>query len=89
MDINNVNNEEISSDNVTLFVKNLNFDTTTEGLTKAFKHLKGMRTARVSMKPNKKTGKPLSMGFGFVEFDTKENAMSALKSMQVSLVLIL
>eukprot|EP00833_Pecoramyces_ruminatium_P000003 jgi/Orpsp1_1/1174035/evm.model.c7180000048652.2 len=82
MDINNVNNEEISSDNVTLFVKNLNFDTTTEGLTKAFKHLKGMRTARVSMKPNKKTGKPLSMGFGFVEFDTKENAMSALKSMQ-------
>jgi len=24
------------------------------------------------------------MGFGFVEFDTKENAMSALKSMQVS-----
>ncbi|ORX86199.1 RNA-binding domain-containing protein [Anaeromyces robustus] len=82
MDINDINNEEISSDNVTLFVKNLNFDTTTEGLTKAFKHLKGMRTARVSMKPNKKTGKPLSMGFGFVEFDTKDNAMSALKSMQ-------
>ncbi|ORX45758.1 RNA-binding domain-containing protein [Piromyces finnis] len=81
-DVNAVNNDDISSDNVTLFVKNLNFDTTTEGLTKAFKHLKGMRTARVSMKPNKKTGKPLSMGFGFVEFDTKENAMSALKSMQ-------
>lgn len=74
--------EEVSSNNVTLFVKNLNFDTTTEGLTKAFKHLDGLRTARVSMKPNKRSGKALSMGFGFVEFDTKDNAKAAMKSMQ-------
>ncbi|KAJ3102243.1 hypothetical protein HDU97_000679 [Phlyctochytrium planicorne] len=65
----------------TLFVKNLNFDTTDEGLKEAFSDVKGLRACKVSTKVDKK-GKKLSMGFGFVEFDTKENAKTAMKVKQ-------
>ncbi|KAI8816731.1 uncharacterized protein EV422DRAFT_561394 [Fimicolochytrium jonesii] len=66
----------------TLFVKNLNFDTTEAGLMDAFGGLRGLRSARVATKPDKKTGGKLSMGFGFLEFATKEDAVRCMKSMQ-------
>ncbi|KAI8833917.1 hypothetical protein BC829DRAFT_426357 [Chytridium lagenaria] len=65
----------------TLFVKNLNFTTTDEGLKEAFSDVPGVRTVRVSMKVDKK-GKKLSMGFGFVEFESKEMAKDAMKVKQ-------
>ncbi|KAJ3207744.1 putative RNA-binding protein 19 [Dinochytrium kinnereticum] len=65
----------------TLFVKNLNFTTTEETLREAFLDAKGLRTARISTKVDKK-GKRLSMGFGFVEFDSRENARNAVKLKQ-------
>lgn len=66
----------------TLFVRNLNFATTTQRLTEVFKPLKGFLSARVKTKTDsKRPGEVLSMGFGFLEFRTKEQAQAALKAM--------
>ncbi|EAA35778.1 multiple RNA-binding domain-containing protein 1 [Neurospora crassa] len=65
-----------------LFVRNLNFSTTSQGLTDAFKHLDGFVQAKVKTKTDpKKPGQVLSMGFGFVAFRTKDQAQAALKVM--------
>ncbi|KAJ4998126.1 Multiple RNA-binding domain-containing protein 1 [Colletotrichum sp. SAR 10_66] len=65
-----------------LFVRNLNFSTTTEKLAETFKPLDGFVSAKVKTKMDpKKPGQVLSMGFGFVVFKTKEQASTALKSM--------
>ncbi|KAK4238285.1 hypothetical protein C8A03DRAFT_43929 [Achaetomium macrosporum] len=65
-----------------LFVRNLNFSTTTEGLTNAFKPLDGFVSAKVKTKADpKRPGQVLSMGFGFCAFRTKEQAQAALKVM--------
>ena len=70
----------------TLFVKNLNFKTTPDRLRKAFESIEGYRSSRINVKPDAKNpGKTLSMGFGFIEFKTKEFAEKALRAMQVSL----
>ena len=66
----------------TIFVKNLNFETTEDVLKRAFESLNGLRSARISMKQNVKTGGKQSMGFGFLEFNTKDDAMECLKTMQ-------
>ncbi|KAJ2904078.1 Multiple RNA-binding domain-containing protein 1 [Zalerion maritima] len=65
-----------------LFVKNLNFNTTSSGLEKAFGKLDGFMTAKVKTRPDpKNSGEILSMGFGFVEFKSKELAQQAIKHM--------
>jgi multiple RNA-binding domain-containing protein 1 len=65
-----------------LFVKNLNFSTTTSQLADAFRALEGFRSARVKTKTDpKKPGQILSMGFGHVEFSSKGAAEAAMKSM--------
>ncbi|KAM5355475.1 hypothetical protein ACJ41O_002121 [Fusarium nematophilum] len=65
-----------------LFVRNLNFSTSTTGLAEAFESLDGFVSARVKTKMDpKKPGQTLSMGFGFVEFRTKSQAQAALKVM--------
>ncbi|GAN09778.1 RNA-binding domain-containing protein [Mucor ambiguus] len=72
-----------SDDITTLFVKNLNFSTTAEALRNSFKGITGYRSSRINVKPDAKhPGKTLSMGFGFVEFDSKSNAEKALKALQ-------
>ena len=66
----------------TLFVKNLNFSTTTERLREAFVPLDGFMSARVKTKPDPKhPGKTLSMGFGFVEFRNRAQADAAMAVM--------
>lgn len=68
----------------TIFVKNLNFETTDEILKNAFEGIGGLRSARISKKANTKyPGQKMSMGFGFLEFQTKEDAMKCIKTMQV------
>ncbi|KAI8388663.1 uncharacterized protein BYT42DRAFT_560822, partial [Radiomyces spectabilis] len=75
--------DEDLSDVSTLFVKNLNFASTPEDLRRVFASLEGYRSSRINVKPDPKhPGKTLSMGFGFVEFSTKDNAEKALKAMQ-------
>ncbi|KAL8713392.1 MAG: hypothetical protein Q9220_002591 [cf. Caloplaca sp. 1 TL-2023] len=66
----------------TLFVRNLNFSTTSERLREVFKPLNGFLSARVKTKPDPKHfGQLLSMGFGFLEFETHGKAQAALAAM--------
>eukprot|EP00804_Cyclotella_cryptica_P003228 CCRYP_010471-RA/>CCRYP_010471-RA protein AED:0.31 eAED:0.31 QI:168/1/1/1/1/1/2/2028/893 len=80
-----------------IFVKNLNFSTTEEQLNAAFtKAGFNPRAVRIPKKaaPVKKRNdvvdsnepKHLSMGFGFVEFSTEEEAKKAMKSLQGKLI---
>jgi multiple RNA-binding domain-containing protein 1 len=69
-------------DTSTLFVRNLNFSTTTALLSETFKPLGGFLSAKVKTKSDpKRPGEVLSMGFGFVEFRTKTQAQAALAAM--------
>ncbi|KAK2060773.1 RNA recognition domain-containing protein [Colletotrichum caudatum] len=73
---------EADVETTSLFVRNLNFSTTTEKLAETFKPLEGFVSARVKTKMDpKRQGQVLSMGFGFVVFKTKEQAQAALKTM--------
>lgn len=63
----------------TLFIKNINFGTTTEKLIKTFQHLPSFAFARVQMKPDpKRPGSSLSMGYGFIGFRDKDAAKNAM-----------
>jgi multiple RNA-binding domain-containing protein 1 len=69
-------------DTSTLFVRNLNFTTTTEKLKETFAPLSGFVSAKVTTKPDPKhPGQILSMGFGFLEFRNKDDAQAALVAM--------
>lgn len=71
-----------TADTTSLFVRNLNFTTTSERLTEIFQPLDGFMSARVKTKTDpKKPGQVLSMGFGFLEFRSKAQAHAALKAM--------
>lgn len=80
--------EEIeNTDLPTLFVKNLNFETTEKDM-RAFvlRHLpssnpKALRSCKIATKKDKK-GKVLSLGYGFLEFFDREVAIHVIKSMQ-------
>ncbi|KAL7926759.1 hypothetical protein ACQKWADRAFT_278499 [Trichoderma austrokoningii] len=73
---------EEPAETASLFVRNLNFATTTNRLAEAFEPLDGFVSARVKTKIDaKKPGQTLSMGFGFVEFRSKSQAQAALKTM--------
>ncbi|XP_050368139.1 multiple RNA-binding domain-containing protein 1 [Argentina anserina] len=66
----------------TLYVKNLNFKTTDESLKKHFEQVKEGRILSAKVKKHMKKGKNLSMGFGFVEFDSVETATEVCKGLQ-------
>ncbi|XP_055939944.1 probable RNA-binding protein 19 [Argiope bruennichi] len=68
----------------TIFVRNLNFSTTQEALEKHFKKCGPINYAAISTKTDAKTGKLLSMGFGFVQFQNREAAVFALQNLQSS-----
>jgi len=71
-----------TSGTATLFVRNLNFSTTTQQLAETFKPLDGFMSARVKTKTDpKKPGQVLSMGFGFLEFRSAQQAQAALRAM--------
>jgi len=81
--------EGVGDGSATIYVTNLNFETTTDTLKTFFqKKLKkkgnehGVRSATVATKKNPKAGgADLSRGYGFVEFATKEAAHRALKEL--------
>ncbi|GFS21777.1 multiple RNA-binding domain-containing protein 1 [Elysia marginata] len=79
--------EEEPEDNTTIFVKNLNFDTTNENLTKHFEKFGNLHSATVAKKKDaKRPGELLSMGYGFVQFMKKADAKEALKHLQNSVL---
>lgn len=66
----------------TVFVRNLNFATSTARLAEVFKPLSGFLSARVKTRSEKsRPGEVLSMGFGFVEFRSKAYADAAVATM--------
>ena len=69
--------------NSTLFVKNLNFDTTEDSLKEHFSRIGPVDSATISAKKDpKRQGMLLSMGFGFVRFRNASDADKALKNLQ-------
>ncbi|XP_057688957.1 probable RNA-binding protein 19 isoform X1 [Corythoichthys intestinalis] len=65
----------------TLFIKNLNFSTMEETLQETFSKCGKVKSCTVSKKKDKK-GKMLSMGYGFVQYQTSEAAQKALRQLQ-------
>ena len=71
--------EELVVDTTTLFIGNISFSTTTDRLADSFRPLSGFVSAKVKMKADPKTpGGFLSMGIGFVEFKSKQQAQAGL-----------
>jgi multiple RNA-binding domain-containing protein 1 len=68
----------------TLFVKNLNFNTTEEGLKAHFVSAGAIFSVSIATKKDPRTGKRLSMGFGFVTFWHRSGVDAALKLLQHS-----
>uniref|UniRef100_A0A8C2XMK4 Probable RNA-binding protein 19 n=1 Tax=Cyclopterus lumpus TaxID=8103 RepID=A0A8C2XMK4_CYCLU len=73
--------EEESAPGSTLFIKNLNFSTTEEKLQETFSKCGKITSCTVSKKKDK-TGTMLSMGYGFVQYQSAEAAQKALKKLQ-------
>ena len=69
-----------AANTVTLHVRNLNFSTTTQKLNETFSPLAGYRSGVVRTKVDPKRG-VLSMGYGFVEFNSAAEASAALRAM--------
>ncbi|KAH8738851.1 5x RRM Mrd1p like [Cryptosporidium ryanae] len=68
-----------------VFVKNLNFLTSDSALERVFGKLKGFRKATISTKSSSDpSGKIIkkSMGYGFLEFSSKEDAKDCIRKMQ-------
>ncbi|GAA6020359.1 hypothetical protein JCM10207_002080 [Rhodosporidiobolus poonsookiae] len=75
--------ESATAPGATLFIKNLNFATTTPRLRAAFDQLPDFTFARVQTKPDpSRAGQTLSMGFGFVGFRSTAAATAALEARQ-------
>ncbi|XP_046556854.1 probable RNA-binding protein 19 [Haliotis rubra] len=75
--------EEERTPGCTLFVKNLNFDTTEEDFKTMFERCGNVKYATISKKKDfKNPGEFLSMGYGFVEYTRKSSADKALKTLQ-------
>jgi multiple RNA-binding domain-containing protein 1 len=69
-----------ATNTATLHVRNLNFSTTTQKLNETFSALAGYRSGVVRTKVDPKRG-VLSMGYGFVEFNSAAEASAALRAM--------
>lgn len=91
-----VENEDVGGDDIqsrrSVYVKNLNFETRDAQLLNHFRQAlrkrpdlaSSVRSAKVAMKHGAegKEGEKLSMGFGFVEFARREDALDAIKMCQ-------
>ncbi|XP_071946345.1 probable RNA-binding protein 19 isoform X2 [Antedon mediterranea] len=75
--------EEEPEADTTVFVKNLNFETTDDTLLKVFSECGAVSVATVSKKKDMRNpGSFLSMGYGFVQYKRHKDAMTALKELQ-------
>ena len=80
----NDGNDEQRKQERTVFVKNLNFSTTEEMLEQIFKEVQegAKALSMVSCKIVRNSKTQLSRGYGFVEFETREEAEKAMKKFQ-------
>lgn len=75
---------DIPPEGTTLFVKNLNFDTTEKSLEKHFKVCGPLHSVVISKKKDVKSGNLLSMGFGFIQYKNKSSAQTAMQDLQLT-----
>lgn len=81
-----VDDEEPEPD-TTLFVKNLNFSTTEDALREHFTKCGSLHYAMIATKKDpERSGKNLSMGYGFVRYGRKADAERALKELQMTML---
>ncbi|KAJ8380369.1 hypothetical protein SKAU_G00011470 [Synaphobranchus kaupii] len=73
--------DEESVPGSTLFIKNLNFTTTEETLQGVFSKCGAVKNCTISMKKDR-TGGLLSMGYGFVVYNSPQAAQKALRQLQ-------
>jgi len=73
----------VEEDGSTLFVKNLNFATTEETLRELFEAVVPVRSVTIGRVKDGPV-QSRSLGYAFVEFLTKENALTAIKQLQVT-----
>ncbi|XP_024130926.1 probable RNA-binding protein 19 [Oryzias melastigma] len=73
--------EEEAVPGSTLFIKNLSFSTTEEKLQETFSKCGKVKFCSISKKKDK-SGKMLSMGYGFVQYQSAEGAQKALRQLQ-------
>jgi multiple RNA-binding domain-containing protein 1 len=79
-----VEDDTDSSGVASLFVKNLNFNTTERTLEELFATIAPIRSITIAKKKDvKNPGQSLSMGYGFVEFHKRDDALKALRQLQV------
>lgn len=78
----NEEEEELPEDNTTLFVKNLNFETTEDDFRKYFSKIGKVYSATIATK--KSSEGLLSMGYGFIQYFKSKHAKECLKRMQNS-----
>jgi len=75
--------DEGETEGTSIFVKNLNFNTTEEKLKEVFLKCGKLRQVTVAKKKDpKRAGQMLSMGYGFVEYKRKADADKAIKLLQ-------
>ncbi|XP_023239058.1 probable RNA-binding protein 19 [Centruroides sculpturatus] len=78
-------NDDEPEEGSTLFVKNINFQTTEEELREHFKKIGPIHSATIAKKKDlNHPGCLLSMGYGFVQYKHKNSAQQALKQLQHS-----
>ncbi|XP_001949363.1 probable RNA-binding protein 19 isoform X1 [Acyrthosiphon pisum] len=78
--------DEPESD-TTLFIKNINFNTTEEHITKHFEPCGKIANVTVARKKDPNLpGKFLSMGYGFIQFYRQKSVNEALKTKQLSML---
>uniref|UniRef100_A0A8C1KQ90 Probable RNA-binding protein 19 n=1 Tax=Cyprinus carpio TaxID=7962 RepID=A0A8C1KQ90_CYPCA len=73
--------EELILPGSTLFIKNLNFNTSEETLRETFSKCGVVKSCTISKKSDK-AGKLSSMGYGFVRYKTPEAAQKAMRQLQ-------
>ncbi|EEA08353.1 multiple RNA-binding domain-containing protein 1, putative [Cryptosporidium muris RN66] len=75
-------------DTTCIFIKGLNFKTSEDCLLKIFGNINGFRKSTIIKKTVNKDDNQikLSMGYGFLEFDTIENARECIKKMQGTVI---
>lgn len=79
---NETNSNKPTLSRMTLFVKNLNFETTQMEMKRHFEQIGPVTSCIISQKKDLSTNTLLSMGYGFVEFESKEDGLECLKKLQ-------
>merc|ERR1712070_455294 len=79
---------EATTNGSTLYIKNLNFNTTDKGLQRAAleQGVNDMRSVAIARKTNTKGTGSLSTGFGFIEFNSHVGAVDGMRKLDGSIV---